>query len=92
MLIFWGWSDVAHMTEAIDPAIVELGAMAEPVTIKKYPNRRLFNPGTGSYVTLQHLAAMVQADEDFTITETATGEDITESVLKQITVERGRHG
>src|SRR5215475_4034212 len=39
---------------------------AEPVTIKKYANRRLYNTGTSTYVTLEDLAAMVKAGEDFT--------------------------
>ena len=32
----------------------------EPVTIKKYANRRLYNTGTSTYVTLEDLAAMVK--------------------------------
>src|SRR6478672_10757410 len=39
---------------------------AEPVTIKKYANRRLYNTGTSTYVTLEDLAGMVKAGEDFT--------------------------
>ena len=38
---------------------------AEPVTIKKYANRRLYNTGTSTYVTLEDLAAMVKTGEDF---------------------------
>ena len=50
--------------------IVERSAMAnpaEPVTIKKYANRRLYNTGTSSYVTLEDLATMVKAGEDFVV-------------------------
>ena len=36
---------------------------AEPVTIKKYANRRLYNTGTSTYVTLEDLAAMVKRGE-----------------------------
>jgi polyhydroxyalkanoate synthesis repressor PhaR len=50
---------------------------AEPVTIKKYANRRLYNTGTSTYVTLEDLAAMVK-----------TSEDITRSVLTQIIFEQ----
>ena len=32
----------------------------EPVTIKKYANRRLYNTGTSTYVTLEDLAVMVK--------------------------------
>src|SRR6516162_859424 len=40
---------------------------AEPVTIKKYANRRLYNTGTSAYVTLEDLAAMVKTGEDFVV-------------------------
>jgi polyhydroxyalkanoate synthesis repressor PhaR len=61
---------------------------AEPVTIKKYANRRLYNTGTSSYVTLEDLAAMVKAGEDFVVYDAKTGEDITRSVLAQIIFEQ----
>ena len=54
---------------------------AEPVTIKKYANRRLYNTGTSTYVTLEDLAAMVKNGEDFVVYDAKTGEDITRSVL-----------
>src|SRR5262245_5513705 len=55
----------------------------EPVTIKKYANRRLYNTGTSTYVTLEDLAAMVKAGEDFVVYDAKTGEDITRQVLAQ---------
>src|ERR1700683_2017050 len=61
---------------------------AEPVTIKKYANRRLYNTGTSSYVTLEDLAAMVKTGEDFVVYDAKTGEDITRSVLAQIIFEQ----
>ena len=60
----------------------------EPVTIKKYANRRLYNTGTISYVTLEDLATMVKAGEDFVVYDAKTGEDITRSVLAQIIFEQ----
>ena len=65
---------------------------AGPVTIKKYPNRRLYHPAAGRYVTLEDLAFMVEGDEDFAVYEAKTGEDVTPSILKQIIFERARHG
>src|SRR5690606_41756848 len=38
-----------------------------PITIKKYANRRLYNTGTSTYVTLEDLAVMVKAGEDFVV-------------------------
>ncbi len=61
---------------------------SEPVTIKKYANRRLYNTGTSSYVTLEDLASMVKAGEDFVVFDAKTGEDITRSVLAQIIFEQ----
>jgi polyhydroxyalkanoate synthesis repressor PhaR len=64
-----------------------------PVTIKKYANRRLYNTGTSTYVTLEDLATMVKAGEDFAVYDAKTGEDITRSVLTQIIVEQeGKEG
>ena len=60
----------------------------EPVTIKKYANRRLYNTGTSTYVTLEDLATMVKNGEDFVVYDAKTGEDITRSVLAQIIFEQ----
>src|SRR6202158_6119175 len=59
-----------------------------PVTIKKYANRRLYNTGTSTYVTLEDLATMVKSGEDFVVYDAKTGEDITRSVLAQIVSEQ----
>jgi polyhydroxyalkanoate synthesis repressor PhaR len=61
---------------------------AEPVTIKKYANRRLYNTGTSTYVTLEDLAGMVKKGEDFVVYDAKTGEEITRSVLTQIIFEQ----
>jgi polyhydroxyalkanoate synthesis repressor PhaR len=60
----------------------------EPVIIKKYANRRLYNTGTSTYVTLEDLAIMVKNGEDFIVYDAKTGEDITRSVLTQIIFEQ----
>ena len=60
----------------------------EPITIKKYANRRLYNTGTSTYVTLEDLAIMVKKGEDFVVYDAKTGEDITRSVLAQIIFEQ----
>src|SRR5207247_8549805 len=61
---------------------------AEPVIIKKYANRRLYNTGTSTYVTLEDLAGMVKAGEDFVGLEAKSSEDIPRSVLTQIIFEQ----
>ena len=59
-----------------------------PITIKKYANRRLYNTGTSTYVTLEDLATMVKEGEDFLVYDAKTGDDITRSVLAQIIFEQ----
>ncbi len=63
-------------------------AKKDPVTIKKYANRRLYNTGTSTYVTLEDLASMVKAGDDFLVYDAKTGDDITRSVLTQIIFEQ----
>jgi polyhydroxyalkanoate synthesis repressor PhaR len=58
------------------------------ITIKKYANRRLYNTGTSTYVTLEDLAKMVKKGEEFVVQDAKTGEDITHSVLTQIIFEQ----
>ncbi|MCP2129071.1 polyhydroxyalkanoate synthesis repressor PhaR [Bradyrhizobium ottawaense] len=60
----------------------------QPTTMKKYANRRLYNTGTSTYVTLEDLAAMVKDGEDFLVYDAKTGDDITRSVLAQIIFEQ----
>ncbi len=64
----------------------------EPVTIKKYANRRLYNTGTSTYVTLEDLATMVKEGEDFVVFDAKNGDDITHSVLTQIIFEQENKG
>jgi polyhydroxyalkanoate synthesis repressor PhaR len=64
----------------------------EPTTIKKYANRRLYNTGTSTYVTLEDLAEMVKSGEDFVVVDAKTGEDITRTVLTQIIFEQENKG
>lgn len=67
-------------------------AQGEPVIIKKYANRRLYNTAASSYVTLDHLSEMVRANTDFIVLDAKTGEDITRSVLTQIIFEQESKG
>jgi polyhydroxyalkanoate synthesis repressor PhaR len=60
----------------------------QPVTIKKYANRRLYNTGASAYVTLEDLAEMVKIGEDFVVYDAKSGDDITRSVLAQIIFEQ----
>lgn len=66
---------------------------APPATIiKKYANRRLYNTGTSTYVTLDDLAEMVKGGEDFIVQDAKSGEDLTRPVLTQIIFEQESRG
>lgn len=58
------------------------------ITIKKYANRRLYNTGTSTYVTLDDLAVMVKKGEEFIVQDAKSGDDITHQVLTQIIFEQ----
>jgi polyhydroxyalkanoate synthesis repressor PhaR len=65
---------------------------SEPVVVKKYANRRLYNTATSSYVTLDDLSAMVKEGFDFVVYDAKSGDDITRSVLTQIIFEQESRG
>lgn len=77
---------------APNPAPSSDGPKADPITIKKYANRRLYNTATSSYVTLENLAQMVKDGTEFVVYDAKSGEDITRSVLTQIIVEEEGKG
>ena len=60
----------------------------DPVVIKKYANRRLYNTETSTYVTLEDLAQMVRSERDFVVFDAKSGDDLTHTVLTQIIVEQ----
>lgn len=64
----------------------------DPIKIKKYANRRLYNTATSAYVTLDDLAEMVKQGTDFVVHDAKSGEDITHSVLTQIIFEQETKG
>jgi polyhydroxyalkanoate synthesis repressor PhaR len=67
-------------------------APGQPVVIKKYANRRLYNTATSSYVTLDDLSHMVKAGNEFHVYDAKTNDDITRPVLTQIIVEEEQKG
>lgn len=65
---------------------------SEPIVIKKYANRRLYNTDTSSYVTLDDLCEMVKAGQDFIVYDAKSGEDLTRQILTQIIFEQESRG
>ena len=64
----------------------------EPVIIKKYPNRRLYNTKISNYVTLEDLFKMVKDGAEFVVIDAKSGEDLTKNVLTQIIFEQESKG
>jgi polyhydroxyalkanoate synthesis repressor PhaR len=65
----------------------------KPTVIKKYANRRLYDTGRSSYVTLDDLCTMVKEGRDFVVYDAKSGDDLTRQVLTQIIVEQeGKDG
>ncbi len=55
--------------------------------IKKYPNRRLYDTDTSSYITLTEVKQLVMESEPFVVVDAKTGDDLTRSILLQIILE-----
>jgi polyhydroxyalkanoate synthesis repressor PhaR len=60
--------------------------------IKKYPNRRLYDTDTSSYITLAQVKRLVMDSEPFVVMDVKTGEDLTRSILLQIILEEEANG
>lgn len=63
-----------------------------PRIIKKYPNRRLYDTETSSYITLADVKKLVLDQVDFRVEDAKTHEDITRSILLQIILEEETAG
>ena len=64
----------------------------DPIVIKKYANRRLYNTQSSSYITLDDLSRMTREGLDFQVLDAKTGADITHQILTQIIMEEETHG
>lgn len=63
-----------------------------PTIIKKYANRRLYDTGRSSYVTLEDLCLMVKENHEFVVHDAKTGEDLTHQILTQIIADQESKG
>ncbi len=61
--------------------------VGEERLIKKYPNRRLYDTQTSTYVTLVDIKGLVMANEAFKVVDAKTEDDLTRSILMQIILE-----
>ena len=60
--------------------------------IKKYPNRRLYDTETSTYITLADVKQLVLEQEDFQVLDAKTQDDLTRSILLQIILEEEAGG
>ncbi|VTU19483.1 polyhydroxyalkanoate synthesis repressor PhaR [Variovorax sp. SRS16] len=67
---------------------------AKPVqrVIKKYPNRRLYDTETSSYITLAEVKQLVMNKSAFVVRDAKSGDDLTRSILLQIILEEEAGG
>jgi polyhydroxyalkanoate synthesis repressor PhaR len=78
----------AAPAKALPPAPEEGAARV----LKKYPNRRLYDTETSSYITLADVKKMVMAGQDFVVRDAKTADDLTRSILLQIILEEETGG
>jgi len=60
--------------------------------IKKYPNRRLYDTETSTYITLSDVKQLVLDQEEFKVMDAKSAEDLTRSILLQIILEEESGG
>ncbi|GAB2505664.1 polyhydroxyalkanoate synthesis repressor PhaR [Arenimonas alkanexedens] len=66
--------------------------MSKVRVIKKYPNRRLYDTGISSYITLEDVRQLIVDREEFEVRDAKTGNDLTRNVLMQIIAEHEERG
>jgi len=79
-------------TRRAPPTGPESAASPGKRTLKKYPNRRLYDTRTSSYITLADVKRMVLAGEEFEVRDAKTADDLTRSILLQIILEEESGG
>ncbi len=89
-------ASTSHPAAATGEAASHTGTSAPPGpaerVLKKYPNRRLYDAQTSSYITLSDVKSMVLKGVEFVVRDAKTGEDITRSILLQIILEEESGG
>ena len=78
----------AEPTDAASAAAVPAGQRV----LKKYPNRRLYDTRTSSYITLADVKQMVLVGQDFVVRDAKSGDDLTRSILLQIILDEESAG
>lgn len=82
----------AAASEAHADSASESKASQPQRVIKKYPNRRLYDTTTSSYVTLTEIKQLVMQGQTFVVRDAKNGEDLTRNLLLQIILEEESAG
>ncbi len=82
----------ARRSRSSPPTGGEAATASGPRVLKKYPNRRLYDTQTSSYITLADVKQMVLDGQDFEVRDAKSGEDLTRSILLQIILEEESAG
>ncbi|MDX1910326.1 MAG: polyhydroxyalkanoate synthesis repressor PhaR [Saprospiraceae bacterium] len=61
---------------------------SNPIVVKKYANRRLYDTDTSTYITLEDMCERIKSGKDFVVVDAKSGQDLTRQVLTQIILER----
>jgi len=64
--------------------------MSDPLLLKKYSNRRLYDTRNSCYVTLEDVSSMIRSGEEVRIQDASSGEDVTAFILTQIVLEAAK--
>ncbi|MBW2367863.1 MAG: transcriptional regulator [Deltaproteobacteria bacterium] len=65
--------------------------MTEPIVLKKYANRRIYDPQKSEYVTLKEVSDMIRSGRHIQVIDVKTTEDVTALILTQIILEEAKH-
>ena len=83
----------AKATRATPPnSASQEDATTQGRVIKKYPNRRLYDTETSSYITLSDVRQLVMGSSNFVVVDAKTNDDLTRSILLQIILEEESGG
>ena len=66
--------------------------MDKSIIVKKYPNRRLYNTDTSSYITLEDLSKLIKSNYQVKVIDAKTGDDLTKITVTQVILEQQQHG
>ena len=64
--------------------------MGRKIIIKKYPNRKLYNTDSASYISYKDIVEMIKAGDSVTVVDNRTKQDITRFTLTQILFQKER--